>query len=110
MLIDVATFFIGAFIITLIDYSKCKLQSASISEQDYMTKLKEGFRYIKGNTTVIYFCILAVLLNFVLSPVSALLTPLVSSVYMKDADFLSIIMVGQWAQCRNGKTATVSLI
>ena len=96
MLIDVATFFIGAFIITLIDYSKCNLQSASINEQDYMTKLQEGFKYIKGNTTVIYFCILAVLLNFVLSPVSALLTPLVSSVYMKDADFLSIIMVGQW--------------
>ncbi len=97
MIIDVATFFIGAFIISLIDYSKCKLQSASIAEQSYMTKLKEGFRYIKGNSTVVYFCVLAVISNFVLSPLSSLLTPIVSGVYMKNADFLSIIMVGQWA-------------
>ena len=96
MLIDVATFFIGAFIILFIDYSKCKVQSASISEQDYMTKLKDGFKYMKGNGTILYFCLTAVMLNFVLSPLNSLLTPLVSSVYMKDADFLSIVMAGQW--------------
>ncbi len=96
MFIDVGTFFVGALIMTTIDYDGRAFEKSEVSQQSYMTKLIDGFKYIKVNKTIIYFCLLAVLLNFVLAPLDSLITPLVSSVYNKNADFLSVILAIQF--------------
>ena len=96
MFIDVATFFIGALIMITIAYDGCSFERSTVAQQSYMTKLIDGFKYIKLNKTIIYFCFLAVLLNLVLAPLDSLITPLVSSVYNKDADFLSAILAMQF--------------
>lgn len=97
MFIDVATFFIGAIIIAAIDYKPVAFTDNKMEEQSYMTKLIEGFKYIKLNKVIIYFCLLAVMLNFVLAPLNSLLTPLISDVYERDASFLSVILAMQFA-------------
>ena len=93
MLIDVSTFLIGAVSIAFIDYRGCVLKNESIAEQDYKTKFTEGFKYLFRNRTVLYFCFLCVLLNFVLTPLNSFFAPIASEVYGMDSSFMSVCVM-----------------
>lgn len=90
MLIDASTFLIGAIIISTIEYSGCKLKDESIKEQSYHTKFKEGIKYLFKNSTVLYFCSLCVLINFIFSPLNSFLAPITSDVFGMNSQFLSV--------------------
>jgi MFS family permease len=89
MLIDASTFLIGAIIISTIEYHGCKLKDESIKEQSYHTKLREGIKYLFKNSTVLYFCSLCVLINFIFTPLNSFLAPITSEVYGMNSAFLS---------------------
>ena len=105
MLVDAATFFVGALIIATIDYKGCKLKNEEIASQDYKTKLTEGFKYLFKNSTVLYFCFLCVLLNFMLTPLSSLFAPITSEVYGMDSNFMSVCTM-----LMSGATILASLV
>ncbi len=105
MLIDAATFFIGAAIIATIEYKGCVLKDKAIANQSYVTKFTEGFKYLIGNKTVLYFCLLCVLLNFMLTPLNGFLAPITSEVYGMDSNFMSICVM-----LMSGATIIASLV
>lgn len=93
MLIDAASFFIGASINGMIQYEGCKLKDATIAQQSYKTKFIEGIRYLLKNGTVLYFCLLCVIMNFLMAPLNSLLAPLTSEVYGMNSEFLSFLTI-----------------
>lgn len=105
MLIDAATFFTGAAIIATIEYKGCVLKDKAIANQSYGTKFTEGFKYLIGNKTVLYFCLLCVLLNFMLTPLNGFLAPITSEVYGMDSNFMSICVM-----LMSGATIIASLV
>lgn len=105
MLIDAATFFIGAAIIATIEYKGCVLKDKAIASQSYGTKFTEGFKYLINNKTVLYFCLLCVLLNFMLTPLNGFLAPITSEVYGMDSNFMSICVM-----LMSGATIIASLV
>ena len=105
MLIDAATFFIGAAIIATIEYKGCVLKDKAIASQSYGTKFTEGFKYLINNKTVLYFCFLCVLLNFMLTPLNGFLAPITSEVYGMDSNFMSICVM-----LMSGATIIASLV
>ena len=105
MLIDAATFFIGAVIIATIEYKGCVLKDKAIASQSYGTKFTEGFKYLINNKTVLYFCLLCVLLNFMLTPLNGFLAPITSEVYGMDSNFMSICVM-----LMSGATIIASLV
>ena len=105
MLIDAATFFVGAAIIATIEYRGCELKNEEIAAQSYTTKFTEGFKYLFKNKTVLYFCFLCVLLNFILTPLNGFLAPITSQVYGMDSNFMSICVM-----LLSGATIVASLI
>ncbi len=96
MFVDAVTFFAGALIMMSIHH-KGASEDMDVGSQSCGKKLLEGFRYIWLKKRILYFCFLTVILNLTMAPLNALLTPLVSSVYQKDAGFLSIITAMQFA-------------
>lgn len=105
MIIDAATFFIGAVIIATIEYKGCVLKNEEIANQDYKTKFTEGIKYLFKNSTVLYFCFLCVLLNFILTPLNSFLAPITSEVYGMDSNFMSVCVM-----LMSGATIVASLI
>ncbi len=89
MIIDIATFFIAALIIMTIKTETPKEEQTKA--EPYMSVLKEGFRYIKGEPVIINFCIIAVMLNMILVPINSLQAPLVSECYHGSSRLLSVI-------------------
>ncbi len=105
MIIDAATFFIGALIIATIEYKGCILKNEKIAEQDYKTKFTEGIKYLFKNSTVLYFCFLCVLLNFILTPLNGFMAPITSEVYGMDSNFMSFCVM-----LMSGTTIIASLV
>jgi MFS family permease len=105
MLIDAATFFIGAAIIAGIEYSGCRLKNEAIASQSYSTRFTEGLRYLVKNKTVLYFCFICVLLNFILTPLNGFLAPVAQEVYGMDSNFMSVCVM-----LLSGATVIASLV
>lgn len=105
MLVDAATFFVGAAIIATIEYKGCVLKNDQIASQSYGTKFTEGIKYLFNNKTVLYFCFLCVLINFIVTPLNSFLAPLASDVYGMSSDFMSICVM-----LMSGATIVASLV
>ena len=91
MIIDIVTFFIAALIIMTIRCEKDTEETPGTKKESYLTTLKEGFRYIKSESLIMNYCIIAVMLNMILVPINALQAPLVSECYKMGSELLSVL-------------------
>lgn len=89
--IDMATFFISALILFTLRVKEDTLAKTKINVKEYLGSLKEGFLYLKSNTLLRYFVILAVFLNAILVPFNCLQAPLISEVLHTNEVMLSVL-------------------
>lgn len=89
--IDMATFFISAFILSLLRIKENALSKSKIHPKEYINTLKEGFTYLNQNTFLKYFVVLALFLNAILVPFNSLLAPLISEVLHSGEVMMSIL-------------------
>jgi Na+/melibiose symporter-like transporter len=89
--IDMATFFMSAFIISLIKAKARRSEQASTSLKDSVQALKEGFCYVKNNKVIRTFFLITFLTNGLLVPMNSLQAPLVSEVYHQGELMLSAL-------------------
>ena len=96
MLIDAATFFMAAFGTMTIR----RLKEAEDSEEDteeqaakesYMSLLKGGIKYVAKSRVILNYCLIAVILNFLLVPINSLIAPVTEEVYGLGSELLSVI-------------------
>ena len=81
VIIDIVTFFIAAFIIMTIKVKgNNEEEMQNVNKEKYFKTLKEGLCYIKKESLILNYCIIAVMLNFMLVPINALQAPLVKEV------------------------------
>ncbi len=76
--IDGLTFFLSALLIALIKAVKEKENGEPAEKQDYWRTLKGGISYVLKTPAILNLCLLALLLNSLLVPLSALNAPLVN--------------------------------
>jgi MFS family permease len=89
--IDMATFFISAFILSLLRIKEDAVIKTKIKPVEYVTTLKEGFAYLNQQTLLKYFVILALFLNAILVPFNSLSAPLISEVLRSDELMMSVL-------------------
>jgi len=89
--IDMATFFMSAFVLSLIRVTEEALSKSEINAGKYIDSLKEGFVYLKKDAFLRYFVTLALFLNAVLVPFNSLLAPLISEVLHLGELMLSVV-------------------
>ncbi|MEG0077042.1 MFS transporter [Anaerorhabdus sp.] len=87
--IDMITFFLCAFIFLFIKLKP--LEKNNQKEESYFTQLKDGFQFVKGNSIIVYFLILALFLNAITSPFNSLQAPLVSEILKSGEIMLSVV-------------------
>ncbi|MBP5222669.1 MAG: MFS transporter [Lachnospiraceae bacterium] len=96
MFIDVLTFLIAAVLIGSMRYGKEQAASDEpLEERDGLTGgafhfFAEGVRYVVKSPVVRNFCILAVVLNFMLIPINALQAPIAGEIFKRGGELLSI--------------------
>jgi MFS family permease len=89
--IDMATFFLSAIIIMTLRVKEEKVTSEKINTKEYLDSLKGGVTYLKNDSNLRYFVLLAVFLNAVLVPLNSLQAPLVSEVLKVNEIMLSVL-------------------
>ncbi len=89
--IDMITFFLSALIILTLRVKEENLVKGRINAKEYMSSLKGGFSYLKENSLLRYFVLLAVFLNAVLVPLNSLQAPLISEVLKVNEIMLSVL-------------------
>jgi MFS family permease len=92
--IDMATFFLSAIIIMTLRVKEEKLVRGRINTKEYLESLKGGFTYLKNDSNLRYFVLLAVFLNAVLVPFNSLQAPLISEVLKVNEIMLSVLGFG----------------
>ena len=98
MIIDVITFFVSALIILSIRESEMVKQEATTESESriaqkpsYLATLKDGISYIKSQRVILNYCLIAVVVNFLLVPINALQAPLISECYHMGSGMLSLM-------------------
>lgn len=91
--IDMATFFISAFIILTLRIKEEKLAIGKLNVKEYLDNLKGGFNYLKDKKALRYFMLLAVFMNGILVPLNSLQAPLVNEVLHSDELMLSVLSI-----------------
>jgi hypothetical protein len=89
--IDMVTFFLSAMIIMTLKVKEEKLAKGRINAREYIDSLKGGFTYLKKDSNLRYFVLLAVFLNAVLVPLNSLQAPLISEVLKVNEIMLSVL-------------------
>ncbi len=90
VIIDMITFFLCALILLFVKL-KPVVKSTNDLEENYLSELKNGFRFVKNNKIIWYILILAVFLNGIFTPFNALQAPLVKEVLHSGEQMLSVI-------------------
>lgn len=89
--IDMATFFVSAFILSLLRVKEDIKTNASFNAKEYFHTLKEGFAYLKEQTLLKYFVILALFLNAILVPFNSLMAPAISELLGAGELMMSVL-------------------
>lgn len=87
--IDMATFFICAFILLFVKLKP--IEKKETLNLNYFENLKAGFRLVKTNHLIMYMIFLAVFLNALSTPFNSLQAPLVSEILHAKEIMLSVI-------------------
>lgn len=94
ILIDSTTFFLSAFIISMIKQEKDKLIKAKLTIKSYIDILKNGFEYVIKKPVIRNFCIMAVILNALMVPFNSFQAPLIVDVYGQTSTMASVLTIG----------------
>lgn len=89
ILVDMATFFICAFLIMFIKLKPIEKQEKA--NESYFTQLTNGFKFLKGSPIILYFMTISLLLNALTSPYNSLQAPLVSEILKSNEIMLSVL-------------------
>lgn len=93
IIIDAVTFFICAFVISIIKF-KCQIdRSKTLTVKRYFIDLKEGFAYVKTDGLILNLVIFAAVVNALLVPLNALQAPYVDQVIHMGNEALSVISI-----------------
>lgn len=88
--IDCISFFGSALILSFLNLKENNLRKGKLRIKEYIATLKEGVTYLKEQPVIRNFCLLAVLLNAILTPVNALQSPLIHEVLGQGSELLSV--------------------
>jgi len=89
--IDMATFFMSAFILSLLRVKEEGKIKSGINTKEYFNTLKEGFAYLNEHAFLKYLVILSLFLNAILVPFNSLLAPLISEVLHSGELMMSVL-------------------
>lgn len=89
--VDMITFLLSAFIIMLVNTKEQSLQKQKFDAKEYMATFSDGLKYVKRNTTIMFFCGVAIFLNAILVPIDSLQAPLARDILMGGAEILSVL-------------------
>ena len=89
--IDAATFLCSCLIRLTLKIREENLHIKKSAAKEYLTVLKDGIFYMKGQPVICNYCILAVFANAILVPFNALQSPLVSEVMGQGETLLSVM-------------------
>lgn len=87
--IDGISFFSSALILAFLKVREDGLRKGKLQVREYLATLKEGLLYIKDAPLIRSFCLLAVLLNAMLTPLNSLQSPLIYEVLGQGSELLS---------------------
>lgn len=90
ILIDAATFFGSAFVLSFLKLKEELLQKKKVDAAEYFHTLKDGLSYLKNEEVIRNFCLMAVIVNAVIVPINSLQSPIVCEVLGQNAEFLSV--------------------
>lgn len=94
MLIDGGTFFLSAFITSLVKVKEQKEgEKRKIDAGQYFEELKAGFSYVKMKKIVLNFCILGVVVNAITVPINSLQSPMAVEIFGLGSELLSVFGV-----------------
>lgn len=86
--IDGVSFFSSALILAFLKIQESGLRKGKLRIKEYFATLKDGLLYLKDAPTVRNFCLLAVLLNAILTPLNSLQSPLIYEVLGQGSGLL----------------------
>lgn len=89
--IDAATFLCSCLIRLTLKIREENLHIKKSAAKEYLTVLKDGIFYMKGQPVICNYCILAIFANAILVPFNALQSPLVSEVMGQGETLLSVM-------------------
>ncbi len=92
LLIDAATFFLSALIISFIRLRET-LDASRVNLRSTMESFREGFRLIKSSRVLLTLLFIGALMNFTFVPINTFSVPFVADVLKGGAETLSIIQI-----------------
>ncbi len=90
--IDGISFFGSALILCTLRLKKERAQGGALAGA-YWENLREGLRYLKGQSVIRNLCLLTVLLNAVITPLDSLQSPLIQEVMGQGSSLLSAFAI-----------------
>lgn len=100
MLIDAATFFMAAIGTWSLKTTTPEVPATEASEtvqavpaakESYLSLLRGGFDYVKKSRVILNYCLIAIVLNFLLVPLNSLQAPIVEDVFKMGSELLSVM-------------------
>lgn len=88
--IDGISFFGSTCILNFLELKEDNLRRKKLEMKEYVSSLKEGVNYLKGQPVIRNFCLLSVLVNAVIVPLNSLQSPLVQEVLGQGSELLSV--------------------
>lgn len=89
--VDMTTFLLSALIIVFVNTKEQGLVKQKFDRKTYVKDLADGFSYVKKDTMIRIFLLLAVFLNAILVPLNSLQAPLAGDILGGGAEILSIL-------------------
>ena len=67
------------------------VQAVPAAKESYLSLLKGGFDYVKKSRVILNYCLIAIVLNFLLVPLNSLQAPIVEDVFKMGSELLSVM-------------------
>ncbi|MGF7142924.1 MFS family permease [Anaerotaenia torta] len=93
ILIDAVTFLGSAFILSFLRLEETNLRKGKLPAREYFETLKGGVIYLKNSSVICNFCMMAVIINALIIPISSLQTPLIVEIMGQGSTLLSIFSI-----------------
>ena len=91
LMVVLTTFLLSALIIVFVNTKEQGLVKQKFDRKAYVKDLADGFSYVKKDTMIRIFLLLAVFLNAILVPLNSLQAPLAGDILGGGAEILSIL-------------------
>ena len=89
--VDMSTFLLSAMIIMLVNVKETNQIRQKFNVNEYKENLLSGFKYVKSEKKILFFCGIAIFLNAVLVPFNSLQAPLTNEILHGGAEVLSVL-------------------